>query len=136
MKTLLSIFLMCVTLTMYAQDSNEFKNQTIEFLELTGATTTFDDAISQIGAMVPEENKAAFKKEANGTLEGLFGDMAELYMAEFTLDEIKELTAFYKTEVGKKLASKQSLMTQKGMALGQNWGMEVSKIAQKYSGTN
>ncbi|OBX21854.1 MULTISPECIES: DUF2059 domain-containing protein [Bizionia] len=133
MKTLFSVLVLFLTLSISAQEPTEFKKQTMEFIGLTGATGAFGDAIAQIGAMVPEANKAAFTKEANGTLDKLYGQLAEVYMEEFTQDEIKELVAFYKTDLGKKLASKQSLLTQKGMMLGQSWGMEVGQIAQKHT---
>ncbi len=133
MKTLLTSIALFLTLTISAQEPTEFKKQTIEFIGLTGATSAFDDAIAQIGAMVPEANKAAFTKEANGTLDKLYSQLADIYMEEFTQDEITELVAFYKTELGEKLASKQTLLAQKGMMLGQTWGMEVGQIAQKHT---
>ena len=108
-------------------------NKAIEFLKLTGSADMFDNAISQIGMMVPEKNKEAYTKEAKGTLDGLYGEIAELYMKEFTQDEIAELVAFYKSEIGQKLSSKQTQLTQQGMMLGQNWGMELQQIAQKHS---
>ncbi len=82
--------------------------------------------------MVSAEKKEAYTKEANGTLVGLYNKMAKLYMAEFTQEEIKELVAFYHTDLGKKLAEKQLGLTQKAMAFGQAWGMEVQTIAQKH----
>lgn len=53
-------------------------------------------------------------------------------MKEFTRDEIKALVKFYNTDLGKKLAVKQLGLTQKAMAFGQSWSMEVQAIAQKY----
>jgi len=114
-------------------DDTEFKKETIEFIKITGAGAAFENAIDQIGTMVSAENKEAYTKEANGTLGGLYDKMADLYMAEFTQDEIKELVAFYHTDLGKKLAEKQLDLTQKAMMFGQSWGMEVQAIAQKYN---
>jgi hypothetical protein len=119
--------------TIQAQDTTDFKNETIEFLKLTGAGAAFESGIAQLGAMVPEANKAAFTKEANATLVGIYDKMATLYMEEFTQNEIKELIAFYNTDLGKKLAEKQLSLMQKAMMFGQSWGMEVQAIAQKYS---
>jgi uncharacterized protein len=130
---LVCLFALAITTQMNAQDNAEFKNETVEFLKLTGAGAAFEDAIAQIGAMVPTEKKEDYTKEANGTLVGLYDKMAELYMAEFTQAEIKELVAFYNTDLGKKLAEKQLTLTQKAMMFGQSWGMEVSGIAQKYN---
>ncbi|MBD0823379.1 DUF2059 domain-containing protein [Aestuariibaculum marinum] len=134
MKNLLFACLLVVGTAMYvqAQDNSEFKKETIEFIKLTGSTTAFETAISQIGNMVSEDKKEAYMKEAKGTLGGLYEKMAGLYMAEFTREEIKELTAFYKTDLGKKLAGKQYGLAQKAMMFGQSWGMEVQAIAQKY----
>jgi len=116
-----------------AQDTSDFKNETVEFLKLTGAGAAFENAIAQIGAGVSQENKEAYTTEAKETLVGLYDKIAELYMSEFTQDEIKELVAFYNTNLGKKLAEKQLGLTQRAMMFGQSWGMEVSAIAQKYN---
>lgn len=132
-KILLVCLFMVATVATKAQDNTDFKQETIEFIKITGATSAFENAIAQIGAGVPEENKEAYTKEANGTLVSLYEKMAELYMAEFTQEEISELVAFYNTDLGKKLAEKQLGLTQKAMMFGQSWGMEVSGIAQKYN---
>ncbi|AUP79363.1 DUF2059 domain-containing protein [Flavivirga eckloniae] len=134
MKKILFVCMLILTVTVKAQDSNtEFKNVTVEFIKLTGAGAAFDSAIDLIGNSVSEANKEAYLKEAKGTLEGLYAKMAELYMAEFTLNEIKELVAFYNTDLGKKLAEKQLDLTQKAMSYGQTWGMKIQGIAQKYN---
>lgn len=127
------LFMVSVATQIQAQDNSTFKKETIEFIKLTGAGSAFENAIDQIGTMVSEENKEAYTKEANGTLDGLYEKMADLYMTEFTQDEIKELVAFYNTDLGKKLAEKQLGLSQKAMMFGQSWGMEVQGIAQKYN---
>lgn len=131
-KILLACFFM-VALNAQAQDNTVFKSETVEFLKITGAGAAFENAIAQIGAGVSEENKDAYTQEANGTLVGLYDKMAELYMAEFTQEEIGALVTFYNTDLGKKLAEKQVGLAQKAMMFGQSWGMEVSAIAQKYN---
>lgn len=133
MKHLLLVFVLVLTISTYAQDDADFKAETVEFIKLTGATKAFDDAIDQLGSMVSQENKEAYKKEAEGTLDALYNEMATLYMAEFTREEIQELVKFYKTDIGKKLANKQVSLAQKGMMMGQSWGMKVQGIAQKYN---
>lgn len=124
-----------IAFAVQAQDNTAFKNDAIELIKLTGVDTAFDDAIAQLGGNVAEEKKETYTKEAKGTLVGLYSKMAELYTVEFTHTEIKELVKFYKSDLGKKMASKQLVISQKGMALGQSWGYEVQGIAQKYVGT-
>lgn len=132
MKKLVLVFALLFAATIQAQENEAFKKDAVEFIKLTGAGDAFESAIAQIGAMVSAENKEAYTKEAKGTLVGLYEKMAELYMAEFTHDEVKELVVFYKTDLGKKLALKQLGLMQKAMTYGQSWGMEVQAIAGKY----
>jgi len=134
MKKILLACLFIVTVTqIQAQDNSTFKSETVEFLKITGAAAAFENAIDQLGASVATENREAYTKEANSTLDGLYSKMADLYMKEFNEDEIKELVAFYNTDLGKKLAEKQLGLTQKAMMFGQSWAMEVQGIAQKYN---
>ncbi|MDO5978822.1 DUF2059 domain-containing protein [Flavivirga spongiicola] len=130
---LVCLFAIAITFKTQAQENTEFEKETVEFIKLTGAGAAFENAIAQIGSGVSEANKEAYTKEAKGTLEALYVKMAELYMAEFTQNEIKKLVAFYNTDLGKKLAEKQLGLTQKAMMFGQSWGMEVQGIAQKYN---
>jgi hypothetical protein len=46
-------------------------------------------------------------------------EFAKIYAAEYTEDELNQLTAFYNSPLGKKLGAKTPLLMQKGMALGQ-----------------
>lgn len=47
-------------------------------------------------------------------------DYINLYATEFTESELKELTAFYKTPLGKKLAAKQSAISVKSQEIAQS----------------
>ncbi|WP_303316542.1 DUF2059 domain-containing protein [Flavivirga abyssicola] len=133
MKKILFVCMLMLTITVKAQENTEFKDVTVKFIKLTGAGAAFENIIGQIGAGVSEANKEAYTKEANKTLEPLYVKMADIYMAEFTIEEIKALVAFYETDLGKKLSEKQLDLTQKAMTYGQSWGMEVQGIAQKYN---
>ena len=133
MKNIIYIIAFVCTLSIQAQDQSKFKAQTIEFIKLTGTASAFDNAISQIGAMVPADKKEAYTKEAKGTLDDLYSKLADVYMKEFSEKEIQGLVDFYNSDLGKKLASKQTELTQAGMSIGQSWGMELSQIAQKYA---
>jgi hypothetical protein len=46
-------------------------------------------------------------------------EMIKVYAEEFTVAEIKQITAFYKTPVGEKLALKMPVLTTKGAEIGQ-----------------
>lgn len=133
MKNLFLSLSLIFSMTAFAQAQSDFKKETIEFIKLTGSADLFDSAIDQVGAMVPADKKDAYLKEAKATLTDLYSQLADIYMEEFTQEDVKELVAFYKTDLGQKLASKQGLLAQKGMSAGQKWGMGLSQIAQKYT---
>jgi hypothetical protein len=46
-------------------------------------------------------------------------EMAKIYAEEFTIKELKELTAFYKSPLGQKMAQKMPVLMAKGAELGQ-----------------
>lgn len=148
MKKLLFAIAFLYTLTIQAQDNQnsqtqtikllklykqEFKAKTIEFLKLSGATGAFHDVIAQAGEIIPESKRAAYAKEAKGTLNALYGNLADVYMQEFTQEDIAQLIAFYNTDLGKKLASQLTLLTYSGMRIGQTWGIKLGIIARKYT---
>ena len=70
-----AILLLCLMFTAFvvkAQNDKDYKEETIEFIKLTGSGNALDTAIAQLGATVPESSKEAYLKEANETLEGLY----------------------------------------------------------------
>jgi hypothetical protein len=52
--------------------------------------------------------------------EALREDYIKIYMEEFTEKELKEMMSFFKTDTGKKMASKQTILMMKGAQLGQS----------------
>ncbi len=137
MKKIILLGAFVLAFSAQAQDNTAYKNDAIALIKATGAGTSFEAAIAQIGTGlgVAQDKNEQYTAEANGTLNGLYSNMANLYTAEFTHDEIKELLKFYESDLGKKMASKQMILSQKGMMMGQKWSMEVQAIAQKYMGT-
>ena len=130
-KGILTVFLSVSFLyTGFAQD-DAFTADTKELMKIT-SVSAFADVISQMGAMVSSDKKEAFTEEANLTLDGIIDKFSVVYMEEFTHDEIKDLLAFYATPTGKKMAEKTMVLAQKGMAIGQAWGIELQGVASKY----
>jgi hypothetical protein len=135
MKKIILLGAFILAFSVQSQDNEVFKNDAIALMKATGAGASLDVAIAQLGAGVAQDKKEQYIVEANGTLKGLYSKMADLYIAEFTHEEIKKLLDFYDSDLGKKMASKQVLITQKSVILGQNWGRELQAIAQKYMST-
>ena len=54
-----------------------------------------------------------------------------VYGKHFTHDEIREMLAFYESDVGKKLAQKQPQIMAESSQMGQQWGMSVGQEIQR-----
>lgn len=133
MRKIILISAFLVAITMQAQGDSAYKNTAIEFVKITSDNEVFDTAIDQLGKEVLETKKKEFQAEAKTTLDDLYGNLASLFMEEFTHAELKELVVFYKTDLGKKLAKNQLRISQKAMRVGVSWGHEIQMVAQKYS---
>ncbi|EQA36384.1 PF09832 family protein [Leptospira inadai serovar Lyme str. 10] len=79
----------------------------------------------QLMPQIPEEFWEDFRKELKSE------DMVELiipiYDKYFTLEEIKGITAFYNSPVGKKLLEKNPQITQESMQVGEMWGKKIAE---------
>jgi hypothetical protein len=71
-------------------------------------------------------------------LEGFQGRMSELsdavvavYSSNFSAEELRAATAFYRSPAGQKFLLKTPLVTQQTMAIGQKFGQSVGADAQK-----
>jgi uncharacterized protein len=99
------------------------------YLIATGISTKFtaltDNIVNTFSNQMPENNRAAFAGVMQKfmhkyyTWDTLKGDLSRMYAAEFTQDELQQLTAFFNTPLGQKYGDKQVALTQKGMLLGQ-----------------
>src|SRR3954468_2707861 len=68
-------------------------------------------------------------RERRGELEALF---IQIYDRHFTTDHLRQLLAFYRTPIGRKLLAEQPALAQEAMASGQQWGQRLgSEIGQK-----
>lgn len=89
-----------------------------------------------------DEIKAAVSKWYNETMkwEIIKPKFADLYIKEFSEEEMKELVAFYKTPVGQKAITKMPTLMQQGSEIGQELatanqaalGTEIQAIMAKY----
>jgi uncharacterized protein len=80
-----------------------------------------------------ERDYDAVAKQVLDEATGMFGELAELlagiYASNFTASELRELTAFYRSPIGQKLADRHPAITQQSVVAGQTWGQGLSEHA-------
>jgi len=130
MKKLLFLALvLCAFSTVQAQTQPKTSHYKAaeDMLTTMNMKQTLDESINQMLAIQIKNNPSMQPAEA--TLKQFFGkymtwdalkeDYISIYMNEFTEKELKDMTKFFNTPTGKKMALKQSTISLKGMQLGQ-----------------
>jgi uncharacterized protein len=130
-KVICLLFLIFTGIQTKAQEKDALQEKAVQLIKMTSGQQ-FDVVLDPIVQMMPEENKEAFKKEMMASLEGIYGQLAQVYIEEFTEAEIDEILKFYNTPVGEKMREVTPELTRKGMDIGQQWGQELQPIMMKY----
>ncbi|WP_313808076.1 DUF2059 domain-containing protein [Flavobacterium sp.] len=114
-----------------AQSKEAFKADVMKVLKVT-ASSQMNMAKTQILKMVPAEKHAAFLVEFDATLPSYYDKVADVYMQEYTHEDIKEMLKFYESPIGKKITQKGDALTEKVTAAAQEWGMGLQGMMMKY----
>src|ERR1700722_13655778 len=65
-------------------------------------------------------------ERANAHLDEMLERMAPIYARNFTVDEIKDVTAFYRSLIGQKLVSRLPAISKESFAVGQDFGRQIA----------
>lgn len=108
-----------------------------ELIEVTGAKKQIDlmievmkqglgrgvrDAGSPAAAARQESDFEAFAQKFQGYREKMIEDFAALYAEKFSADELKEISAFYRSGTGAKFITSMPELMQRGGRIGQTYG--------------
>ncbi|MDQ6623687.1 MAG: DUF2059 domain-containing protein [Verrucomicrobiota bacterium] len=129
MKSLVSLVVALALLTPVVARADEASHRAAaeQLLGLMGMETLLTQSVDQMLAMQVRQNPAIapYQKEMKDFLgkymswASLKDDMVKIYTDEFTEQELKELTAFYQTPLGKKTVQKMPALMAKGAEMGQ-----------------
>ena len=111
-----------------------------ELITITGTTTLFSPLIAgvveQAKILYLQQNPALSKDlneiatQMRTDLQPRFSELTEevarLYAANFTEQELKDILAFYKTTAGKKLLAEQPKIIDSSMKFAQDWANKLS----------
>lgn len=123
-----------VAQTAQTQPSKEYVVALEKNVVISGSDATFRLLIPQMFAMmqqqlpnVPAEFWSEAEKEMTKTLVDDLAEMlAPIYHKRLTLSDLQEITKFYESPVGKKMAAAQPAIASESMAVGQQWGMKIA----------
>jgi hypothetical protein len=128
-------------------DLTEAKRADIEaLLEVTGSLRVGQQMSELMVGQMTETLKQArpdieprlydvLRDEVNTLLEESLPAFAELmvplYHRHFSHEEIRQLLAFYRTDIGRKAIAVMPLLVQESMQLGQQWGLSIAPLIER-----
>jgi hypothetical protein len=130
-KFLLSIAFVFVTGVMFAQDKPS-KEDVLQVIEKSGASGQLNAAKKQLLSMIPSDKHAAFVIEFDALMKKANDSTAEIYMAEYTKEDIKAMLAFYNSPTGKKMAEKAEVIAEKSQESMMTLQGEMQTMMMKY----
>lgn len=120
----------------FAQDINQdYKDALLDMLKSSGSEEAYQTAIDQMINMQKTQNPGIenefwdkFSAEMkSSSLDDLTEMLVPVYQKYLTIEDLKEIVAFYQTPVGKKFANSNPMILQESMQVGQKWGMEMGR---------
>jgi uncharacterized protein len=66
----------------------------------------------------------------NGRIDELANELAMVYARNFTADEMRQITAFYRSATGQRFVEKMPAVAQQSLPVGQAWGQKVAAELQ------
>ena len=131
-------FLLLLTLLMQPvfSQSTDLNDKIVELMDVMGATAQFEMVVDNLinlqrqsyDGMITSEFWDEFSKEMK---KDGFADLYEMiipiYEKHFNEEDVDGIIAFYKSEVGQKMVSKQPMIMQEAMTAGAAWGQALGE---------
>jgi|SRR5690625_74332 len=131
---ILLLFFLLISIPSKAQTSDPaYKKKVLEVVRIQGAQDfAINQAIEQMGKMVPEEKKKEFEREMKTQFEKLIDQTADIYLKNLSEKEIDALYEFYHSPVGKKIQKKMPVIMEESNEFSQQFAQQLMPLIQKY----
>lgn len=101
-------------------------------IERSGAAGQISAAKKQILGMIPQEKQAAFLVEFDVIMKKANEKTVDVYLQEYTKEDIKAMLAFYDSPVGKKMSQKAEVIATKSQEAMMGLQSEIQELVMKY----
>jgi hypothetical protein len=130
-KLVLAVVFAFVSHVGFAQDQAS-REDVYKVIEKSGATGQINSAKKQVLTMIPIEKQTAFIVEFDVILKKLNDSTVDVYLQEYTKEDIKAMLAFYESPVGIKMAQKSELIAEKSQEVMAGLQSEMQTLMMKY----
>ena len=130
-KLLLAFAFVLVSQIGFAQE-NASKEDVSELIEKSGNSGQMSAARTQMLTMIPQDKHAAFLVDFDILMKKVNDATVDIYMQEYSKEDIKAMLAFYNSPVGKKMAVKSEKIANKSQESMASLQGEIQALMMKY----
>lgn len=130
-KLLLAFAFILVSQIGFAQE-NASKEDVSELIEKSGNSGQMSAARTQMLTMIPQDKHVAFLVDFDILMKKVNDATVEIYMQEYSKEDIKAMLAFYNSPVGKKMAEKSEKIANKSQESMASLQGEIQALMMKY----
>jgi hypothetical protein len=130
-KLLFAVVFTLVSQLGFAQDKAT-KEDVAAVIEKSGASGQMNSAKKQVLSMIPQDKQAAFVVEFDLLMKKVNDATVEIYMQEYSKEDIKAMLTFYNSPVGKKMAEKAEGIATKSQESMAGLQGEIQALLMKY----
>jgi hypothetical protein len=130
-KLLLAFVFVLVSQIGFAQE-NASKEDVSAVIEKSGNSGQMSAARTQMLTMIPQDKHAAFLVDFDILMKKVNDATVEIYMQEYSKEDVKAMLAFYNSPVGKKMAEKSEKIANKSQESMASLQGEIQALMMKY----
>ncbi|NNT70593.1 DUF2059 domain-containing protein [Flavobacterium sp. IMCC34852] len=132
MKKLLFVVALALVSQLGFSQDKATREEVEQVIEKSGALGQIDSAKKQVLEMIPADKKAAFAVEFDIIIKKATDATIDIYLQEYSKEDVKAILAFYNSPVGKKMSEKASVIAQKSQDSMMSLQGEVQALVMKY----
>lgn len=132
MKKLLVAFVFALVSHVGFAQEKATREDVYKVIEKSGASGQMNAAKKQILAMIPQDKQAAFLVEFDVVMKKANDKTVDVYLQEYTKEDIKAMLAFYESPVGKKMSEKAEVIATKSQEAMMGLQSEIQTMVMKY----
>ncbi len=138
MKTIITFLLILSSLFSFGQNK-EYKNELSKMFELNGTEEIFNTYIEQmipmIKDLVPDIDADVWneleKEIYEVGIDDLLVRLIPVYYEYLSLEDLKSINKFYRTDAGEKLVEQTPLIMKDSMKIGEEWGRQIGERVEQ-----
>jgi hypothetical protein len=128
---LLAFVFVLVSQIGFAQE-NASREDVSAVIEKSGNSGQMSAARTQMLTMIPQDKHAAFLVDFDILMKKVNDATVEIYMQEYSKEDVKAMLAFYNSPVGKKMAEKSEKIANKSQESMASLQGEIQALMMKY----